>query len=218
MTLVVRIARGSGRLVAGGWFRLWAAGERDGDRIGPLLLVAIVTGGLWFVLSRAPILGTPLTLAWLTAAWRAGAPTGVPEDEQGPLVEEQQEESEEPAPPALPDVDELAAALHEIGAPHAHLAVLADHLGLSPAAVREALTEAGIPVSGGCRMKGRGVSTGVKESDFPPLPSPTEAPSGDVVAAGQGDNNNSKRVARWPWGHTVTDPAEQAHHIVAKIR
>lgn len=205
MSAWTRIARGSARILGRLVRRLLAAGERDGDRIGPLLLLAIACAALWYVLERAPILGGPLTLGWLAAAWRAGAPAAA----------EAEEEQPEAPTVALPDRDELAVALHEIGAPHAHVAALADHLGLDPTRVREALAEAAIPVSGGCRMKGRGVSTGVKATDFPPLPSPTSDAVADVVAAGQ-DSNNNKRVRRWPWGHTVTDPAERLHHTVTK--
>ncbi|MFE5591460.1 hypothetical protein [Streptomyces sp. NPDC056549] len=116
----------------------------------------------------------------------------------------------------LPDTALLAAALHKVGAPHAHLAALADHMNLSPAHVREALNAAGIPI-GPCRMTGRGSSTGVKAEHFPPLPSPASTSPEAVVAAGQ-DSNNNKKVRRWPWGHTVTDPAEDLHHAVAKTR
>lgn len=205
MSAWTRLARGSARILSSLVRRLLAAGERDGDRIGPLLLLVIACAALWYVLERTPILGGPLTLGWLAAAWRAGAP-----------IEQADEEQTEAPAASLPDADELATALHKIGAPHAHLAVLAEHLGLDTTRVREALTAADVPVSGGCRMKGRGVSTGVKEGDFPPLPSPAADAPGDVVAAGQDSNNNTKRVRRWPWGLSVTDPAERLHHTVTK--
>ncbi|MET9954227.1 hypothetical protein ABZ135_22125 [Streptomyces sp. NPDC006339] len=107
-----------------------------------------------------------------------------------------------------PTVDELAHALHEIGTPHAHVAALADHLGITADATRAALTEAGIPTEP-CRMKGRGSSTGVKAEHFPPLPSPASDPPVGVVAAGQNDNNNTSR--RFDWGAVLFRPGDKQH-------
>ncbi|WP_426404231.1 hypothetical protein ACN9M0_24840 [Streptomyces sp. R-07] len=184
----------------------WIAGGVAARLVALLLLAGFLKGLPW-----TTQIAFSAAVAWLATAVIQGL-----RHPSLPAAEEQ------PDPPAgeeatdvLPGREDLATALHSIGAPHAHLAVLAEHLGLSPAHTREALTEAGIPIDA-CRMKGRGSSTGVKAEDFPPLPSPASTPSEAVVAPGQSDNNNGKRVRRWPWGHTVTDPTERLHHAVAK--
>ncbi|MFE9645299.1 hypothetical protein ACFYO0_14520 [Streptomyces sp. NPDC006365] len=128
-----------------------------------------------------------LAIGWLGAAIALGL--------RAPAAEKQQKpEQEAPAETALPTREELAAALHAIGSPHAHITALAEHLGTSNERVREGLDGAGIPVSGGVRMKGRkvAVSPGVRADDFPPLPSPSpEAAVKGVVAGPLTSNNNS---------------------------
>ncbi|MDF2710662.1 MAG: hypothetical protein K0R62_6314 [Nonomuraea muscovyensis] len=89
--------------------------------------------------------------------------------------------------------EQLVRALHQIGTPHAHTSALADHLKASTDAVREALAEAGIPTQGGVRMKGRkvAVSPGVRQQDFPPLPSPDEgSPQEGPLTCNNNGNNN----------------------------
>ncbi|MFE0651357.1 hypothetical protein ACFVZH_22490 [Streptomyces sp. NPDC059534] len=197
------------------WIAVWTGSSALAGRVGEWLRRGIALRLLGVLLAAGFVKGLPWTTqiaglaagGWLVAAIVLGLRLPMPGAAPA-------EEPAEPSGEPLPDAAALAAALHEVGAPHAHLAVLADHMGRSPGHVREALTAAGIPI-GPCRMKGRGSSTGVKAEDFPPLPSPTsDAPEG-VVAAGQSDNNNA-RVRRWPWGHTVTNPAERLHHAVTK--
>lgn len=137
---------------------------------------------------QAPLLMVPLTLAWLVLAWRCGKPAPAEPDDQeqegeaaDPAAEEDDQEPEEPP---LPDREQLTAALHHVGAPHAHLSALAAHLQETPARTRAALEEAGIPTAGGVRAGGR-VSTGVKQQDFPPLPAAPSDPDDGVVVAGQ---------------------------------
>ncbi|MFG2900963.1 hypothetical protein ACGFZH_28240 [Streptomyces zaomyceticus] len=198
------------------WIAVWTGSSVLAGAVGEWLRRGVAVRLLGLLLAAGFAKGLPWTTqitgliaaGWLVAAIVLGLRLPMPGS--APAEEPTAESTEEP----LPDASALAAALHQVGAPHAHLAVLADHMGLSPAHVREALSAAGIPI-GPCRMKGRGSSTGVKAEDFPPLPSPaSDAPEG-VVAAGQSDNNNA-RVRRWPWGHTVTNPAERLHHTVAK--
>ncbi|MFF5670277.1 hypothetical protein ACFY8S_09090 [Streptomyces hygroscopicus] len=175
-----------------------------------------------------------LALVWLIAAWRIGRPDWQPpteqKTEQAPIEEtaekpDEDAEDEPPAEPhtrpAPPTLDQLRAAVAEIGTPHAHVAALAEHLGTTADLVRERLAAAGIPVDA-VRMKGRGSSTGVRAEDLPPLSGPSSAPPGGVVAAGQSannDNNNAEdgapekglRVERiGQSGAIIRDPAETA--------
>ncbi|WP_393057708.1 hypothetical protein [Streptomyces sp. LN549] len=152
-----------------GFEKLWRA-------LGVLLAV----GTLYRAAAAYPMAMIPVTLLLAVLSWRAGEPK--------PKAEEPEQSAEQPGeqPEQAPLTGaELTAALHEIGSPHAHLAALATHLNTTPTRVREGCSLAGIPVAGGVRMKGRGVSTGVREKDFPPLRSPDAAPSEGVVAAGQ---------------------------------
>ncbi|CAL9350503.1 hypothetical protein SUDANB1_00451 [Streptomyces sp. enrichment culture] len=178
------------RLVA-----LWIAG-------GPLLrlvLVAVAAGFLrgwpgWDVTVPTVAFG------WLVLAVALGLrladPTTPPEPAPQASTEAADETPEQAAPPPGGITrEQLVQALHEVGAPHAHTTALADHLGASTEAVREALAAAHIPTSGGVRMKGRrvAVSPGVKAADFPPLPSPGDEPAqGGVLTSNNNDNNNSR--------------------------
>lgn len=198
------------------WIAVWTGSSALAGAMGEWLRQGIALRLLGLLLTAGFVKGLPWTtritvlaaVGWLMAAIVLGLRLPMPGAAPA-------EVPAEPTGDALPDVAVLAAALHEVGAPHAHLAVLADHMSLSPAHVREALTAAEIPI-GPCRMKGRGSSTGVKAEDFPPLPSPASDTPEGVVAAGQSNNNNAARVRRWPWGHTVTNPAERLHHAVTK--
>jgi hypothetical protein len=123
-----------------------------------------------------------LAAGWLVTAIALGLRT--------PAPEEQEEDADGPT---IPTRDQLATALHTVGAPHAHIAAIAEHLGTSNERVREGLDAAGIPVSGGVRMKGRkvAVSPGVKKDDFPPLPSPDESGATGGVLTSDNNSNNS---------------------------
>ncbi|TLQ45771.1 hypothetical protein [Streptomyces marianii] len=207
--IAIRLARGTGRLAWRTWTRLRAAGERHDDQLGPYIAVTLSLAALGYVLSAVPILGTPLTLAWALAAYRAGAPeetAPVPADDAPEPGEQPSAEPEEEQ--LLPTREELAAALHQLAAPHVHLTALAAHFGLSSGQLREACDGAGIPVAGGVRMGGR-VSTGVRAPDFPTLsPDPEPVPE-SVVAAGQSNNNNAQ--ASTEEGFSITqDPVN--HH------
>ncbi|MCL6733312.1 hypothetical protein [Streptomyces neyagawaensis] len=164
---------------------------------------------VWFLV--AVIIGarSPVTLAVLKQA----TPGPAPEPCEEPAAEVTAEAAEEP--PALTH-ERLVQALHAVGAPHAHTSALADHLGAPAEAVREALRAAGIPLSGGVRMKGRPVvvSPGVKAGDFPPLPSPTQATAEEEPVAGVLTSNNNSNNADEPdpeEGPTIVQDEDNPH-------
>ena len=143
---------------------------------------------------------------WIVSAYRAGADGWTPRRPAAP-TEEVLEEQPTPEDDAQPDDDtpsrlaslrrEMAFALHAVGAPHAHISALAEHLGAPTDRVRQALTEAEIPIAGGVRMKGRpvAVSPGVKREDFPPLPSPPrETDMEGALTSSNNDNNNGNNA------------------------
>jgi hypothetical protein len=185
--------------------RLWEwimAGEQW-NKLWRALGLLIGLGTLYRIASAAPILMTPATVIWCAVVVRVAS--------RETVANAAAEDSAEPSPVPPLGRDELAFALQAIGAPHAHLSALADHLGTTPARVREGCALAGVPIAGGVRMKGRGVSTGIKAADFPPLPSPTEAPSEPVVVAGQDATTTATgpQVKRREWGLTITDLADR---------
>lgn len=152
---------------------------------------------------------------WIVCAYRAGRPgwkPKPPKQKPAPAAEavkpseKQPEPAEQPAPvslqkPQLPTRDELAVALHAIGRPHVHTSALAEHLGVTKERAREALDAAHIPREGGVRMKGRlvAVSPGVKDENFPPLPSPPSerGPEGPLNS----NNNDNNAFTTVPDDH-----------------
>lgn len=173
------------------------AGESEGmsERTAKLLLLAVLLLTMWGIIAAAPwvayvVVGVLLDRGWLKVRdWQA---------RRGSSSEEGAEPAESPAagtPPSL--TRELTVALHTIGAPHAHISALAEHLNAPTDRVREALVEIGIPISGGVRMAGRkvAVSTGVKREDFPPLPSPSqEGPKEGALTSNNNSNNAFETV------------------------
>ncbi|MEU6070548.1 hypothetical protein ABZ864_40445 [Streptomyces sp. NPDC047082] len=164
-------------------------------------------------------------LVWIAAAYRAGrddwkpkrravkAAPAVEESEPDKADEEQlpEDADEEPAHleerPTLPTRGELGEALARVGTPHAHIAVLAHDLGTTPEQVRETLDRCGVAVTD-VRMRGRGVSTGIKGGS---LPAP-QTPSEGVVGAGQPANNNDNNSYDF---YTVPDKDNPARtHVV----
>lgn len=85
---------------------------------------------------------------------------------------------------------QVAAACHRLAAPHVHLVPLAEALGTTTEKTREALTEMGVPIAGGVRMKGRGVSPGVRAADLPPL-SPDQPPDQEGPLTSNNNSNNT---------------------------
>jgi hypothetical protein len=193
--------------------RVWIAVFTGSSRISTAIAGWLLGGGAWAVLGKlllvlvaAGILkGTPWTtnavllaaLVWLTVAVVLGLREEVTVTVAAKGKTTPAEASPEAAEqaPALTR-ERLVQALHEVGSPHAHTSALAEHLKAPAEAVRQALDEARIPRSGGVRMKGRpvAVSPGVKRSDFPPLPSPTEeAPQEGVLTSNNNSNNTGQK-------------------------
>lgn len=188
-----QLARGSARILRGVGPTLWP-GEL-GEAIARWMILSL------FALVAVAAIGANPGLMWFLVL---GAPVVAYGAGRAPK-EDQPDDEEHLA------ADELVTALHAVAAPHAHLAFLAEHLDTSPARVRDGLALAGIPVAAGVRMKGRGVSTGVRAADIPPLSSPTVGPLAPVVVAGQGATTTATTpvVDRHEWGATITDPADQ---------
>ncbi|MFD3802628.1 hypothetical protein ACFWTC_03145 [Streptomyces sp. NPDC058619] len=164
----------------------------------------------------------PALALWIIAAWRAGHPDWKPRP--APAAAEEPEPEAEPETVSLakdhpvgPTLDDVLAAARKLGTPHVHLAAIERHIKAPRGTVRPVLVEAGIPISD-VRMKGAGTSTGIQDSDIPPLSSPSPEGVGGVVGAGQDANNNSNniRVTRSAGGAqvTVTDLAEQRAYTV----
>ncbi|MGF2208981.1 hypothetical protein [Streptomyces albidoflavus] len=204
--------------------RLAALRTADGDPVLPVALALLAASALTAAVVAAPLI---VAGAWIVAAWIA-APAIKEAEEEGDDGEEEAEEApaggpeeaaEEgpevaPAEPPLPTREELTAALHAVADPHAHTAAVATHLGVPAERVRAALREAGIPISGGVRMRGA-VSTGVKADHFPPQPgAPTEPLL--RVPDQQQQHNNAPRIVRGEGTVTVYDPSDtHRHHKVA---
>ncbi|MGW3499347.1 hypothetical protein [Streptomyces globisporus] len=217
-TFFDRVYRGS-KAVGLGMARGTVAWFKEGS--GPvdfLIRLVFLLGGLalvWGLVQSAPVLMFGLTIWWVVAAYRKGKPK---EKAAAPPLQE----SSEPAQPK-DDSPEVLATLRKVAEPHAHLSAVAQALGTDTAHVREVLTRAGVPISD-VRMKGRGVSTGVKAADMP-LPSPSPSPSpegpGSVVGPGHANNNDTElTVTHFPSGAriiSVPDPENPARTHVRVI-
>lgn len=195
------------------WIAIWTGSTLICGRVGAWITRGPAARVLALLLAAGFIKGLPWTtyIVWTGAAgWlgtaiilglrpTAETPSGGPE--------------KAPARPPL-TVDQLAAAMHEVGAPHAHLKAIADACTTTPAAVREKLKTVGIPIKD-VRMGGK-VSTGVERQHFPPLSSPgnppLEPPAVGVVVAGQSNNNdddNALSVETQEGMTIIRDPADR---------
>ncbi|MBH1938944.1 hypothetical protein I5Q34_32585 [Streptomyces sp. AV19] len=150
-----------------------------------LLLAGLAEAGRLVIAHPAALWA--LTPVWSAAAWRTGqAATPAPAESPDNTVEDPPPVTE----PALTK-EEFSALVRKLaqGGAGAHLSALAEHLTDNPketAAVRSLCAAHGVPVSPSVRQPGRGVSTGVKVKDLPPLsPDGPEAGRVVVVAAGQ---------------------------------
>lgn len=169
---------------------------------GPLLRLVVLAVAAGFLRGWPgwDVTASTVALGWLVLAIVLGLrlpdPTAPTEPASPAPTEATDEAPEEPAPaPGGITREQLVRALHAVGAPHAHTSALADHLGAPTEAVREALAEAHIPTQGGVRMKGRkvAVSPGVRQQDFPPLPSPSEETAQEgALTSNNNDNNNDR--------------------------
>jgi hypothetical protein len=154
------------------------------DGVGAALLrvvggvaAAAFVGGICLA---APIVLAPVAAGWVLGAWHASRP---------------QEESEEGGEDYAPA--EFLALLHELLAEtdRLHLAQIAADLYGAPDAtgqVRDLCAAAGVVITRGVRVPGRGVSTGIYRRDLPPLPDPSPTGPVAVVAAGQGEQQQQQ--------------------------
>ncbi|MGW6915552.1 hypothetical protein ACWGB8_17295 [Kitasatospora sp. NPDC054939] len=179
----------TGRLLAGGGVllhRVTAWWARDGVKsgiarvIGTILGVAFAAG----MLAAAPVLWWPLAAGWLITSW-CTTPAAAEAPEAGPSEEE---------------TTAFLATLHLIigGEKGAHLAQLAAAiLGDETATdrIREMCTAAGVPINRGVRVRDRGVSTGVRRDDLPPLPPTALQPLLAGVAAGQSEQQQQQHAS-----------------------
>ncbi|MFJ8507721.1 hypothetical protein [Streptomyces avermitilis] len=210
-----RLARGSSVLawrMARGIVEWLKAGEKISDFLIRLVFLGIPVAVIWSLLTSTTAVMWGFVIVWCIAAWRAAKPEAAVPSPQ---------ESSEPA--KKDDAPKVLQALRESADPHAHLAVVARRLGTDAAHVREVLSRAGVPISD-VRMKGRGVSTGVKAEDIPsppPSPGPSPEASEPVVGPGQTNNNNTElTVTRCESGVqiiSVPDPTNPARTHVKVI-
>jgi hypothetical protein len=215
------------RITAGAeqWVRAGRRDDLDGWRnsLGPLVRLVLLVSGIilaYLTVRAMPWLMWPLAALWCRKAWRA--PSAAPNTDcaEPDAADNQEQPGHPPAvdltKPAVPDREQLTAALHQVADPHAHLASLARALRVDTAAVREGLAQAGIPTTGGCREEGR-VSTGVKREHFPPPPTTPGTPVVADETAGHPDNNGSNNNAdgRRPYrtreGFWITPDPERPH-------
>ncbi|MFE5868785.1 hypothetical protein ACFQ6V_09040 [Streptomyces roseifaciens] len=176
--------------------------------LGPIARGCLLAGAGWlatYVVAAAPDTLLIVAFAWGIGAWKvAPAQPGVPGEEPHAAQPTPDQEGT-----ATVGVDELCALVRELAqkGAGAHLSALAEHLPGGPwdtAAVRALCAEHGVPVAGSVRQPGRGVSTGVRVGDLPPLsPPPSEELAVAVVAAGQ-DGTTDPATA-------TTTPAYEPH-------
>ncbi|MFJ7908216.1 hypothetical protein [Kitasatospora sp. NPDC096204] len=189
--------------------------SRAGDAAGAAALVLIVGGPLVWSLAR-PLIEPGIGL--LIGAWWIAALIHAPTPDKTTPAEADQEDQDQPAPPATEATEEEpaekdrqetpkaadptpadarhAVALLGAGGTHVALTAVTAHLAAahplwkrSGKAVRALLHEAGIGVRGGVRIEGISVP-GIHHDDVPPLPSPSDSTPEGVVVAGQSNNNN----------------------------
>ncbi|MFB7162310.1 hypothetical protein [Streptomyces sp. NPDC056242] len=84
------LAKGTAVIARAAWSKLWALGQADDDFVGPIVVVVVGVGMIYVLLIGAPILASPLTLAWLIGSYIAGtrataAEEDTPEDEADEL-------------------------------------------------------------------------------------------------------------------------------------
>lgn len=197
------------------WIAIWTGSTIICGRIGAWIAGGPAVRLLALLLAAGFCKGLPWTTHLMftgAAGWLATAIVlGLRPAPEKP-AEEQQKTALTPAT--------VTAALHQLAAPHVQLAPLAKHLATTTTDLRKTLTEMGVPVAGGVRMKGRGVSTGVKAKHFPPL-SPAAAPAPEGVLTSDNNSNNDgeqrpeKGLRVEPIGlagAVVHDPAEAHRH------
>lgn len=194
----VWIAIWTGSTVICGRIGAWIAGGWAPRTLGLLLAAGFLKG-----VPRTTEIALALAIAWLGYAIVLGlrAPT---EDQPAEAVEE---------PKLSPE--KVTAALHQLAAPHVQLVPLAEALDSTTGDLRKALQEMGVPVAGGVRMKGRGVSPGVRADDLPPLsPAATSGPAPVVTC--DNNSNNALMVERQAGMSIIRDPADRIRRTLLR--
>lgn len=204
-----RLSTGSANLCTG-WGR-WLAADGLLTGVGRLLSSLAALAFLALTVYGSPAMMWAVAAGWILAAARAG----------GEATDDDVDDQEQPEPDDTEDEQQqLLAALHELADPHVHLKPLAQRLGHGDTArVRALLREAGVPIADGVRMRGRGVSPGVRARDLPPLPTDHDpTPVADVVPGqASNDNSNNAHVSRTREGlWIIQDPDNPRRHHVAK--
>ncbi|MER7814521.1 hypothetical protein [Streptomyces sp. NPDC096153] len=172
------------------WRAVWVGSSLISGRIGAwlrqgvglrLLVIGIACG---FVkgLPRTTEIAYTLAAGWFVTAVVLGLRAKAP-DVAAPAPAQKATEEAGLTP------DAVVRALHQLAAPHVHISALADCLKRPAEEVRSALSEMGVRHGDGVRMKGRGVSTGVKARDIPPL-SPDQSPAEEGVLTSNNNSNN----------------------------
>ncbi|MFI6639962.1 hypothetical protein [Streptomyces sp. NPDC050504] len=161
--------------------------------LGVWLRIAVLAGLaalLWRIIRATPVILWVIVALLLLAAWRLGRPVGPPPAPAAAALPKADAED----PPALAVADLIRLVREAMGTgPGVHTTALATHLTQttgekwSPAAVRAALSEAGIEHGPGARMSGVSYpSGGVRRTALPdPSPTPPVGAVGDVVSAGR---------------------------------
>jgi hypothetical protein len=186
------------------WIAIWTGSTVICGRIGawiaggpvPRLILLVFVAGFAKGLHRTTELAYTAAGAWIVTAITLGLRP--PAAAAAPAA---------PEKPALTP-EAVTAAMHQLAAPHVQLAPLAEHLSTTTAALRTVLGEMGVPIAGGVRMKGHGVSTGVKAEDLPPR-SPTAAPGTEGALTSDNNSNNALIVERQAGMSIIRDPADR---------
>lgn len=184
----------------GVWIAIWVGSTMICGRIGawiaggaaPRLLAVLLTAGFLKGLPHTTEILWALAAGWLAYAILLGLRSPAPENAEEPQLSRER----------------VTVALHEVANPHVQLVPLAEHLGTTTEEVRTALTEMGVPIAGGVRMKGRGVSPGVRAVDLPPL-SPDGSGRPAAVVTSDNNDNNSVTVEKREGMSIIRVPSER---------
>jgi hypothetical protein len=194
---VTRLQRAATRIGDGSAALAWrilswpAAGEGWRACCGRTVWLGFCGWASWQIVDHQHATAALLAAGWLRAAWRT-TPAAETEDH----LEDQEPEDPDASPAAGPTTADLITAAHTLATgAGVHLAQLAQHLYCDPTAtpqVRSLAAAAGIPITRGVRVPERGVSTGIRAVDLPPLPGPSLTAPVAVVAAGHGEQQQQQ--------------------------
>jgi hypothetical protein len=200
-----RLLRGCIALVS--QYGRWLVADGPGTalaRIGGCTAAAAL--GVWTTVTTVPLLPVAALVVFTIAAAVAAGPGEQPDPDDDGAEDEEEELT-------AAEFIELAREACE-GGKGVHLSVLAEQLDWDPADVREMAAAAGVPVTPSVRMKGAGVSTGIRLADLPPTP-PLPLPDAEEgrSSAGQAATATTTPLDRVEIGEgcvILRDPAETA--------